>query len=188
MRYSLVSASLILLAACGGDGMTPEERAARNAKCGVIDKIVAARSESPPFSSLSEADVPPGANSCMIVPELYPAESWLDQSEALNVPAYVCTYETSPSLDPFSETRVTFTAKGRRVTDCFADWHKRGIGGASPDSRIHSSGYQYSKRRDKGHPNPAGGYFAPVSYAWLLTDDPTYAVEGQRIVFYVLAK
>ena len=168
--------------------MTPEERAARDAKCSVIDKIVEARADTPPFSSLTENDIPPGAEKCLVAPEIYPAEGWLGRSEALDVPAYVCTYQTSSSFDPHSQLRVDFTSKGRRVTDCFSDWHKRGIGGTSDDGMVSASAYQYSKRRDKGHPKPDGGFYAPISYAWQLTADPKCAVEGQRIVFYVLAK
>ena len=189
MRLFILSAALISLAACsGGDGMTPEERAARDAKCAVIDKIVAASGDTPAFSSLTDADIPTGAEACRLVPQIDPAEGWLTQSETLNEAAYICTYETSPSLDPHSEVRVEFTSLGRRVTDCFSDWHKRGIGGTSQDGTIYSSAYQYSKRRDKGHPNPDGGYFAPVSYAWYLIADSEHPVAGQRIVFYVLAK
>ena len=89
MRGILISVPLFLLAACGGDGMTPQERAELEAKCAVINKIVSARGDTPAFSSLTVADVPPGAESRERASELYPAENWLDLSDVLKRPAYV---------------------------------------------------------------------------------------------------
>lgn len=190
MRFVLVSAPFLLLAACGGgEGMSAEERAEIDAKCGVVYKILAARGDEPAFSSLTEADIPLGATGCALGTDpFYPTEEFLDRSEAISVPAYVCTYEISASTDPHSQTRIDFTALGKRVTDCVRDWDKLGVGGASEDGLLHFAGYQYSKRNDRGYPNPDGGYYAPVSYAWMLMTAPEYEVEGQRVVFYVLGK
>ena len=190
MRYIMISASFLFLAACGGsDGMTAEERAEIDAKCAVVYKILAAREDTPAFSSLTEDDIPPGATGCVLgTDRFYPTEAFLDRSETLAVPAYVCSYETSTSTDPHAQTRIDFTALGKRVTDCVRDWDKLGVGGASEDGLSHFAGYQYSKRNDRGYPKKNGGYFAPVSYTWLLSADPEYAIEGQRVVFYVLGK
>lgn len=188
MKYLFFSASFLCLVACGGETMSPEERAAYEAKCGVIEKIIAARDDTPAFSSLTPFDVPPGAGSCSVTNEILPAEDWLSKPGTLNRPAYVCTYEISPSLDPNSQTRVDFTALGRRVTDCVGGWEKLGIGGASEDGFVHSAGYQYWKTNDRGHPNPDGGYYAPISYAWVLHADPEHPKPGQRVLLYVLGK
>ena len=191
MKYLFFSASFLCLAACGGgqgDSLSPEEQAELEAKCAVIHKIIAARDETPAFSSLTQDDVPPGANTCEIFDEINPAESWLTASEPIRKSAYVCTYETSTSTDPYSQTRVDFTALGKRVTDCLAGWDKLGIGGISEDGLTHSAGYQYSRKGDRGHLKADGSFFAPISYAWIMSTGPEHAMEGQRVFFYVLAK
>ena len=191
MKYLFFSASFLCLSACGGnegDGLTPEARAELEAKCAVINKIVAAREDVPAFSSLTPEDVPPGAATCEMVDEFYPAESWLGESELLSKRAYVCTYETSASLDPNSDLRVAFSAESKRVTDCFSKWYKRGIGGMNEDGTVHSAAFQYSPEGAKEGSGLEGEHLAPVSYSWLLASDPKYLLEGQRIVFYVLSK
>ena len=196
MKWILPIAAVMSVVACGSGnpadpaGDAPESSVEASSNCAAIQKIVSARSDRPAFSSLGSDDIPDDALSCETVNSFVPSETWVaaEGPSSQDIVAHVCIYGESPSLDVESELRQTYALETTKFLDCLTEWEKSAVGGKSRDGVNVISAYQLFKMDDPGPTNPDGGNFTPVSFGWRLTNGVAGEPDGQRIVFYALAK
>ncbi len=136
-RYLVGLACAAALAACGGEGPEPDVEdlvaavgAAADPACGVFDKLIAARAETPAFSSVDPADdMVPGATSCRVLDSVVHFDSWslADGPKTTDMRTYECTLAQGldrPSAEElWNETMIRWNGQ------CFTDDWMLGMGG-----------------------------------------------------------
>lgn len=152
-------------------------------ECSVFHRIVAARDDQPPFSSLGSQDLPPGALRCETRSQIEPASMQWEPYERVT---HVCTLYEAPTSTARETAEARWVEVRGKAFDCFPEWEKSAaasrddapVGGHRTFS-IFSEDVPFIPIEEENN-------LAPIVFDWRYQPDPTGLRPGHEIIFYVV--
>ena len=163
-------------------GSVTEHRHTRD--CEAYHRIVAARSDQPPFSSLGADDWPSSALSCELRSELEAPVFW---GEVVSKPNYVCTFYASSVATPRQDGEAAWTELQGEAFTCFGDWE---ISAAASREDSEFGGHTVFSMTSADVPLVVVNdtlNIVPIWFDWRYQPDPSGDRPGHLVTFNVAA-